>query len=117
MRRRPLSSLCDHIRPVHIPPQHLRHYYATVFLLAILQDRGEGTADGEAGAVEGMHELGLGAALPSEPHIGAAGLPIDTGTLAQIMAIDLMPARHQEFGAALGFLGWIIHGVWPILLC
>src|SRR5215467_7240307 len=55
--------LRDTLGPTHIRPQSFRNNHAAVGLLVVFQDRQPGTADGQAAAVERVHELRLLAAF------------------------------------------------------
>ncbi len=59
--------------PFHVRPQGFGDDDRTVLLLVVLEDGAHGAADGQARAVEGMDELGLGPGLPAEADVGPGG--------------------------------------------
>src|SRR5437667_8789543 len=68
-----LSGARDPLLPVHVLAQGARHANRPVGVLAVLENRDQGAPDGEAGAVQGMHRLGL-ALLVAESRLHAARL-------------------------------------------
>src|SRR5688572_31991159 len=70
----------------------LRHAHRTVGRLVVLQQRDDGTREGDARRVQRMDELRLGARLRAEADVGAAGLEIGEGAGAG----DLEPGAQDR---------------------
>jgi hypothetical protein len=64
------------VKAAHIGAQRLGHLDRAVGLLVVLHHRDQRAADGHAGAVEGVHELGLAGFRIAPARLHAAGLEI-----------------------------------------
>ena len=72
---RPLLLFRDHVA-MHVRAEDFRYDDGTVSLLVVFQDSGDGTADSQAGAVQGMDEFRFRFRRAAEADIGPACLEI-----------------------------------------
>lgn len=66
----------DYFLTAHVGPEHLGDGDGAVLVLVVLEDRDHGPRKGEAGSVEGVHELALEVGLAPELDPCPAGLEI-----------------------------------------
>ncbi len=79
MCRLPCSELRldgDALHAAHVGAQGFGDENGAIGLLVVFHNGDHGAANGEAGAVQGVDELGRSAGLAAEADIGAAGLEI-----------------------------------------
>src|SRR6266850_7311532 len=80
----------------HVLAQRLRHQYAAISLLIIFQNRQPGAPNGQAAAVQGVHEIGFLAAFRTPANIRTPRLESLKVRARGNFAIELLP-RQPNF--------------------
>ena len=92
----------DDFEAAHIGTQDGGDDDGAVGLLVVFEDGHHGTAGGKAGAVQGMHEFRLAAALGTEADIGAAGLEVHTVGAGRDLAVHALTGQPHFHVVGLG---------------
>ena len=85
----------NHLAAAHERAQRRRDHHRAVLLLVVLEDRDQGAAHRQAGAVQRVHELGLAGALRPVLDVGAAGLERLAVRARRDLAVGLL-ARQPD---------------------
>ena len=100
MKASPVFSylLCglDDLYTAHIGHQRLRDHHGAVLLLVVLQDGSHGAAHSQAGAVQGVDELGLGLGIPAELDVGTARLIVKAVGAGRNLTILALTGNHTS---------------------
>src|SRR5215467_237929 len=83
----------DHVEPAHVRTQHIRHRDRAVRLLVGLHHRDQRAADGDAGAVERVHEARLAVVLAAEARVHAPGLELAAQRARGNLPVHVLPGQ------------------------
>src|SRR5205807_2961789 len=82
--------------PAHVGTQRLGDRHRAIFVLVVLEHRDQGAADGEARAVQGVHEARSFTFLGPIARAHAAGLVVAAVRAARDLAIGVL-SRQPDF--------------------